>query len=81
MSPRSTENSATRLIELSWRAARPADAHVCQYVVITTSTATSAERDVREANDLPVHRGVFARFETSRSRASRMKFATMLVPP
>ena len=39
------------------------------------------ERDVRESDDLPVHRGVFARFDTSRRRASRMKFATMLVPP
>ena len=34
------ENSATRLIELSWRSARLAAAHVCQYVVMTTSTAT-----------------------------------------
>ena len=39
-SPRSTENSATRLIALSWRSLRPATAHVCQYVVITTSAPT-----------------------------------------
>ena len=62
------------------RRARPT-AHVCQYVVIDDEHGHEPERDVREADDLPVHRGVFARFETSRSSASRMKFATMLVPP
>ena len=39
------------------------------------------ERDVGEADDLPVHRGWFARSETRRRSASRTKFATMLVPP
>ena len=40
MRPRSIENSATRRIALSCRAASPAEAHVCQYVVITTSAPT-----------------------------------------
>jgi hypothetical protein len=39
------------------------------------------QRDVGEADDLPVHFGVFARLETRRSRARRRKLATMLVPP
>src|SRR5581483_7849576 len=35
-------NWATRWIVLSWRASRPATAHVCQYVVPTTSAASSS---------------------------------------
>ena len=40
--PRSIENSATRLIALSCRSASAGAAHVCQYVVMTTSAPTSA---------------------------------------
>src|SRR5215208_2911590 len=40
MIPRLTVNCATRLIALSWRAASPGAAHVCQYVVATISTAS-----------------------------------------
>src|SRR5215831_7830622 len=43
--------------------------------------ADEEQRDVREADDLAVHRGSFARFETSRRPASTRKFATMLDPP
>ncbi len=39
------------------------------------------ESDHGKACDLPVHCGAFARFETSRSPATRMKLATMLDPP
>src|SRR5438477_7649698 len=38
--PRLIVNSATRWIALSWRAASPAGAQVCQYVVATISPAT-----------------------------------------
>ena len=48
ISPRRTSNSATRWISLSWRAASPGRAHVCQYVVATTSATISPIADVRD---------------------------------
>ena len=59
---------------------RPA-AHVCQYVVMTTRTPMSARATYVSRMICAVHRGVFARFDTSRSSARSTKFATMLVPP
>ena len=81
--PRSIVNCATSWIALSWRSARPAAAHACQYVVARISAPSSASANDRQPGDLPVHIAwrVARGWRPAAGRASRMKFASRLEPP